>query len=49
MLRCHHVMCSFFQYSGYDYVCYPTYLGLYKARRVPVEREIINMYDVFQI
>ena len=29
MLRCHPVMCSGFQYSGYDYICYTPYLGLY--------------------
>ena len=36
MLRCHHVMCSCFQYSGYDYVRLHLgpYLGLYKILKV---------------
>ena len=33
------MMCSCFQYSGYDYVCYTTYLGIYKTRlHFPIER-----------
>ena len=28
-------MCPRFQYAGYDYVCYPTYLGVHKILKVP--------------
>ena len=34
VLCCHHVMCSCLQYAGYDYVCYPAYLGLYKILKM---------------
>ena len=49
MLRCHHnyVMCSGFQYLECDYVCYPTYLGLYKILNVPTGCTLSSSVDSF--
>ena len=43
------VFCSCFQYSGFDYVCYPTYLGLYKIVQALIQLFDSDVYIVIMV